>query len=87
MKIQEANHSFYRVTPAQELFGSCFCFAGPGETGAHLLSAAEIYTVLKQQNPVVLQGYTCTSFARLMAGLGRRVHTRYGNGYWVRRLK
>ncbi|WP_366914073.1 DUF3874 domain-containing protein, partial [uncultured Bacteroides sp.] len=36
------------------------------------------------KNPSALKDCTCTSFARLLAQLGRRVHTRYGNGYWVK---
>ena len=26
----------------------------------------------------------CTSFVRLLAQLGRREHTKYGTGYWVK---
>lgn len=83
-EIQRANRPFYRVTPAEELVAACFRFAEPGEEGAHILSAADIYAALKRKNPAALKDCTCTSFARLLAQLGRRVHTRYGNGYWVK---
>ena len=82
-EIQQANRPFYRVTPAEELVSSCFRFAEPGEQGARLMSAAEIYATVKRKNPAALKDCSCTSFARLLAQLGRRVHTKYGNGYWV----
>ena len=85
-EIQAANRPYYRITPAEELISSCFAFAEAGEQGARLMSAADIYAVLKQKNPAVLKDYSCTSFSRLLAQLGQRVHTRYGNGYWVRKI-
>ena len=84
-EIQAANRPFYRITPAEELIGSCFAFAEAREQGARLMSAADIYTVLKKKNPAALKDCSCTSFSRLLAQLGRRVHTRYGNGYWVKK--
>ena len=84
-EIQAANRPFYRVTPAEELISSCFAFAEAGEQGARLMSAADIYTVLKKKNPAALKDCSCTSFSRLLAQLGQRVHTRYGNGYWVKK--
>ena len=84
-EIQAANRPFYRITPAEELISSCFAFAEAGEQGARLMSAADIYAVLKQKNPAALKDCSCTSFSRLLSQLGRRVHTRYGNGYWVKR--
>ncbi len=85
-EIQAANRPFYRITPAEELISSCFAFAEAGEQGARLMSAADIYTVLKKKNPAALKDCSCTSFSRLLAQLGQRVHTRYGNGYWVKRI-
>ena len=85
-EIQAANRPFYRVTPAEELISSCFAFAEAGEQGARLMSAADIYTVLKKKNPAALKDCSCTSFSRLLAQLGQRVHTRYGNGYWVKSI-
>ena len=84
-EIQAANRPFYRITPAEELISSCFVFAEAGEQGARLMSAADIYAVLEQKNPAALKACSCTSFSRLLAQLGRRVHTRYGNGYWVKK--
>ena len=85
-EIQAANRPFYRITPAEELISNCFVFAEAGEQGARLMSAADIYAVLKQKNPAALKDCSCTSFSRLLAQLGQRIHTRYGNGYWVKRV-
>jgi len=85
-EIQAANRPYYRITPAEELISSCFAFAEVGEQGARLMSAADIYTVLKKKNPAALKDCSCTSFSRLLAQLGQRVHTKYGNGYWVRKI-
>ena len=85
-EIQAANRPFYRITPAEELISSCFAFAEAGEQGARLMSAADIYAILKRKNPAALKDCSCTSFSRLLAQLGRRVHTRYGNGYWVKKI-
>ena len=84
-EIQAANRPFYRITPAEELISSCFAFAEAGEQGARLMSAADIYAILKRKDPAALKDCSCTSFSRLLAQLGRRVHTRYGNGYWVKK--
>ena len=83
-KIQQANRAFYRTTPAEELLEGAFCFAEPGEEGAHLLSAAQIYIQLRSKHPAALQDCTPLAFSKLLAQVGRRVHTRYGNGYWVK---
>ena len=82
-EIQQHNRAFYRTIPAEEVLGSCFRFAEPGEQGARLMSAADIYAILKQKNRAAMAGYSCMAFSRLLAQTGRRVHTRYGNGYWV----
>ena len=50
------------------------------------MSAADIYAVLNQKNPAALKDCSCTSFSRLLSQLGQRVHTRYGNGYWVKKI-
>ena len=82
-EIQQHNRAFYRTVPAEEVLESCFRFTESGEQGARLMSAADIYTVLKQKNRAAMAGYSCMAFSRLLAQTGRRVHTRYGNGYWV----
>ena len=82
-EIQQHNRAFYRTIPAEEVLESCFRFAESGEQGARLMSAADIYAILKQKNRAAMAGYSCMAFSHLLAQTERRVHTRYGNGYWV----
>ena len=82
--IREVNEAFYRTTPAEDVLGETFAFAQPAEEGAHLLSATQIYTSLKSKNPAALNDCTPATFSKLLAQLGQRVHTRNGNGYWVK---
>ena len=82
--IQAANEAFYRVTPAEELLGEAFQFCDPHDEGAHLLSAAQIYATLRSQNPAALKDCTPLDFSKLLAQVGKRVHTKHGNGYWVK---
>ena len=82
-EIQQHNRAFYRTIPAEEVLESCFRFAEPNEQGARLMSAADIYATLKQKNLAAMAGYSCMAFSRLLAQTGRKVHTRYGNGYWM----
>ena len=86
-EIQQHNRAFYRTIPAEEVLESCFRFAGADESGARLMSASDIYATLKQKNRAAMAGYSCMAFSRLLAQTGRRVHTRYGNGYWVAAVK
>ena len=83
-EIQQGNEAFYRVTPAEELLGDAFQLCEPHDEGAHLLSAAQIYTSLKSQHPAALQDCTPLAFSKLLAQVGKRVHTKNGNGYWVK---
>ena len=85
--IQQANEAFYRTTPAEDVLGETFAFAQPGEDGAYLLSAAQIYTSLRSQNPAALRDCSPAAFSKLLAQVGQRVHTRNGNGYWVKPVK
>ena len=85
--IQQANEAFYRTTPAEDVLSETFAFAQPGEEGAYLLSAAQIYTSLRSQNPVALRDCSPAAFSKLLAQVGQRVHTRNGNGYWVKPVK
>ena len=85
--IQQANEAFYRTTPAEDLLGEVFAFAQPNEAGAYLLSAAQIYTSLRSQNPAALRDCSPATFSKLLAQVGQRVHTRNGNGYWVKPVK
>lgn len=72
------------LLPLKIVLEGTFQFAEPGEEGAHLLSAAQIYTSLKSKHPAALQDCTPLAFSKLLAQIGKRVHTKYGNGYWVK---
>ena len=85
--IQQANEAFYRTTPAEDLLGEVFAFAQPNEAGAYLLSAVQIYTSLRSQNPAALRDCSPAAFSKLLTQVGQRVHTRNGNGYWVKPVK
>ncbi len=47
------------------------------------LSATEIYEKMKKHHPAAMRGVTSDKVSRMLPGLGRRIHTRYGNGYRV----
>ena len=49
------------------------------------MSASDIYATLRKKNPAALRDCTPMAFSRLLAQVGRKVHTRYGNGYWVKK--
>ncbi|EJW97702.1 hypothetical protein EVA_14173 [gut metagenome] len=59
-----------------------FCEAG--KESAVLLSAAQLYSLLQQKHPAVLRDYTPRAFSHLLRQLDTHVHTKFGNGYWVR---
>lgn len=90
--IQASNRIFCRQAPEEEIFNRCFRFATEGEVrsrrknrnnGVMLMTAAEVFAELKRSNPAAMRGSTCNSLSRLLPMLGRRVHTRYCNGYYL----
>lgn len=83
-EIEASNEQFYRVIPVEDLFGGLFAMAGPNDDGAKLLSSAQIYETLKSKSPAVLKGCSLLAFSKLLAQIGKRVHTNRGNGYWVK---
>ena len=84
VEIQARNQAFYRVLPAQELLEETVEFCEAGAEGAALLSSATLYSLLQQKHPAALRDYSPRAFSRLLMQWGRRVHTKNGNGYWVR---
>lgn len=85
-EIQRNNRRFYAQSPMEEVLRGCFAFCEGKEEGARLLSSADIYQELQQCNRAAMRGTTCTQLSRLLPTIGRKVHTRYGNGYWVKRV-
>ena len=83
-EIQAHNQAFYRVLPAQELLEEAVEFCEAGAAGAVLLSSATLYSLLQKKHPAALRDYSPRAFSRLLMQWGQRVHTKNGNGYWVR---
>ena len=83
--IEAANRPFYRIAPAGELLADSFEFAEAGDEDARLMSALDIYSDLRKRNLSALKDCSCAAFSRMLSQLGQRVHTRYGNGYWMKR--
>lgn len=82
-KIQESNRSFYRQTPAQEIFFKCFRLPATEEEG-QLLTATEIFCRLQKKFPSALRGSNASHMGKALQALGAvRIHTRMGNAYRV----
>jgi hypothetical protein len=84
--IQDQNRPFYRVSLEEDVFYRCFRFAERGEEGAVVLTAAEIFKEMQKANPTALRGLTAYAFSRLLPSMGKRIRTKYCNGYCVVRV-
>jgi predicted P-loop ATPase len=82
-KIQENNRPYYRSSVEEEAFFRHFRFANKDEEGAVFMNATDIFKTLKKEEGSVLRGVTPHAFCRLLPTLGKRVHTKLGNGYYV----
>jgi predicted P-loop ATPase len=85
-KVQENNRPYYRTSVEEEAFFRHFRFAEKDEEGCVFMNASAILKELKKEEGSVLRGVTADSFCRLMPQLGKRVHTKWGNGYYVVKL-
>ena len=85
-RIQQHNKPYYRTSPIEDVLQSSFEFTEPNAEGARLLTAADIYRTLQSRNPAALRGTTCYALSRLLPAIGKRVHTKLLNGYWVREV-
>jgi predicted P-loop ATPase len=83
VKVQENNRPYYRTSVEEEAFFRHFRFAEKDEEGCVFMNASAILKELKKEEGGVLRGVTADSFCRLMPQLGKRVHTKWGNGYYV----
>jgi predicted P-loop ATPase len=82
-QIQENNRPFYRSSVEEEAFYRHFRFAERTEEGAVFMNATEIFKILKKEEGSVLRGVTAHAFCRMLPAMGKRVHTKWGNGYYV----
>jgi predicted P-loop ATPase len=85
-KIQANNRAYYRSSVEEEALFRHFRFADKDEEGAVFMNATDIFKALKKEEGSVLRGVTAHAFCRLLPALGKRVHTKWGNGYYVVRL-
>lgn len=83
-EIQMNNHDFYTITPAEEVVREHVTFATEEEDGACFCSASALYTQLKKRHASALHDCSPLAFSKMLAQMAPRVHTRYGNGYWVK---
>lgn len=82
-ELQLHNRAFYRQSPAEEVFRTCFRAVQKDEEG-ELLSAAEIFKFMKKHNSAAMRGTNPAAFARTLPHLGiDRIHTKRGNVYKV----
>ncbi len=85
-EIMRYNLSFYKQTPEEEVFYSCF---RPAEEGAKYLqlSGSEIFKYLKKYNPAAMSGASPIKFYKILTKTGtEKVHTKQGNLYRVVKL-
>jgi predicted P-loop ATPase len=84
--IQQNNRPFYRSRVEEEAFYRHFRFADKDEEGSVFMNASSIFKELKKEEGSVLRGCTADAFCRLMPSMGKRVHNKWGNGYYVAKV-
>lgn len=85
-EIQQHNELFRRRNLISEVLFKCFRPATPRDAAelVHHFSAADIFAILKKQNPAALRGVNPNSFSQLLAPSGfLRVRGHYANYYPV----
>ena len=85
-ELKEHNKMFQRRSIMEEVLYACFrpATAEDRDEIVQRLSAADIFKVLKRQNPAAMRGVNSNAFAQLLAPLGfSRSRSRYGNYYAV----
>ena len=82
-EIQENNRSFYKQSPAQEIFFRCFRLPAD-ETEGRLMTATEIFCRLQKKFPAALRNSNASQMGKALQAIGvKSVHTRTGNSYCV----
>lgn len=82
-ELQRHNEAFYQQNPVEEIFHTCFR-TPKAEEKYELLSAMEIFRILKSHDPTAMRGINSTIFARMLPGWGlERIHINTGNVYKV----
>ena len=82
-ELNQSNLSFYRQSPVEDVLRTCFRVAGREEE-CDLLSAADIFQILKKKNPAAMRGANPIALAQILVAVGiDRKHTKWGNVYRV----
>ena len=82
-ELNQSNLSFYRQSPVEDVLRTCFRAAGREEE-CDLLSAADIFQILKKKNPAAMRGANPIALAQILVAVGiDRKHTKWGNVYRV----
>ncbi len=82
-EIQENNLSFYKQSPAQEIFFRCFRLPAD-ETEGRLMTATEIFCRLQKKFPAALRNSNASQMGKALQAIGvKSIHTRMGNSYCV----
>ena len=85
-ELKEYNKKFQRRSMMEEILYACFrpAMTEDKDEMVQRLSAADIFKVLKKQNPAAMRGVNPNAFAQQLAPLGfPRSRSRYGNYYSV----
>lgn len=85
-ELKEHNKRFQRRSMMEEILYACFrpAMTEDKDEMVQRLSAADIFKVLKKQNPAAMRGVNPNAFAQQLAPLGfPRSRSRYGNYYSV----
>lgn len=82
-KLQSHNKAFYRQSPLEDVFYSCFRRPLDSEKGIWL-TAAEIYKILHLFNPSALKDVSPKQVSLRLSGMGfPPKHSNHGNRYYV----
>ena len=82
-EIQENNRTFYKQSPAQEIFFRCFRLPKDEEVG-RMMTATEIFCRLQKKFPSALRNSNASQMGKALQAIGAKsVHTRTGNSYCV----
>ena len=81
--IQENNRTFYKQSPAQEIFFRCFRLPKDEEAG-RMMTATEIFCRLQKKFPSALRNSNASQMGKALQAIGvKSIHTRTGNSYCV----
>ena len=82
-EIQRRNKSYYRQSPLEDVFHSCFRRPTPTEEG-DWLTASEMFRMMNRRNASALRGISAKQLSFRLTAMGfKPKHTANGNRYCV----